>query len=81
MYLRTLWTMSLSGKYFTPDDTEPGEELVFSLVCGMRRAPIYLCLKNVRMCRNTAMASRSEKCQHWLVRSKSSPPTASSKAR
>jgi len=31
--------------------------------------------------RSTETASRSEKCPRWLMRSKSSPPTASSKAR
>ena len=37
------------------------KEHIFSLVCWMRRGPIYRWLKNARTYRSTATASRSEK--------------------
>ena len=57
------------------------KELIVSLVCWIRMGAIYRWLETVRTYRSTATASRSEKCPRWLMRSKSSPPTASSKPR
>jgi hypothetical protein len=57
------------------------KELIVSRMLDETGAYLSTWPKNVRTYRSTATASRSEKCPRWLMRSKSSPPTASSNPR